>query len=314
MGVERIVIRNYVPADAPHVAEVQGRCVTVCPDTGRFPAGFWNGPGFEGGKNIFCAVDDQEQLLGYAALSPIYVSPHLEARVLWMDLRVEPAREDADALKELLFWRVYVRAHEIARRLPGERAALSATYFSAGRASIEYLAGKGFSHYQTCHALRRDLEEPVPDLPAPQGVEVRAWRMDSEVEQRAYLEAYEAAFQNGSKPLEELQHFMRSEQWSVGTTFTAFAGEQVVGSVAAWYKPGSRAAGKTEAVFVVPEWRRRGLARYLLRESMLYLRERGLATAALEMDGQNAPARALYESLGYRVWKDEVSLGLLLER
>jgi ribosomal protein S18 acetylase RimI-like enzyme len=180
-------------------------------------------------------------------------------------------------------------------------------------AVIEYLKGKGFSHYQTCHALRRDLEEPVPELPVPQGVEVRAWRMGTEAEQRAYLEAYEAAFQSGSKPLDELQHFMQSEQWSVGTTFTAFAGERVVGSVAAWYKPGSRAGGKTEAVFVVPEWRRRGLARYLLRESMLFLRERGLAFAELEMDSENGPARALYESLGYRVCQDEVSLGLLLE-
>jgi ribosomal protein S18 acetylase RimI-like enzyme len=308
------MIRNYVPADAPHVAEVQGRCVTVCPDTAQFPVGFWNGPGFEDGENIFCAVDDQEQLLGYAALSPSYVSPRLEARILWMDLRVDPARKDAGALKELLFWRVYVRGHEIARRLDGERVALSTTYFSAGRASIEYLKGKGFSHYQTCYAMQRDLAEPVPDLPVPQGVEVRAWHLDSESEQRAYLEAYKAAFQNGNKPLEELQHFVRSEQRSVGTTFTAFAGERVVGSVAAWYEPGSRTGGRTEAVFVVPEWRRRGLARYLLGQSMLYLQERGLAFAELEMDSENEPARVLYESLGYRVCQDEISLGLLLER
>jgi ribosomal protein S18 acetylase RimI-like enzyme len=307
------MIRNYVPADAPHVAEVQGRCVEVCPDTGRFPAGFWNGPGFENGKNIFCAVDDQEELLGYAALSPSYVSRHLEARVLWMDLRADPARVDAVALKDVLFWRAYVRAHEIARRLSGERAALSATYFSGGQASIEYLKAKGFSHYQTCYTMRRDLAEPVPDLPTPQGVEVRAWRMDTGAEQRAYLDAYDAAFRNESKPLEELQHFMRSEHWSVGTTFTAFAGERVVGSVAVWYQPGSRAGGKTEAVFVIPEWRRRGIARYLLKESLQYLRERGLAFAELEIDSENEPARTLYESLGYRVCQDEVSLGLLLE-
>ena len=312
--MERVVIRNYVPADAPRVAEVQGRCVMSCPDTGRFPAGFWNGPGFEDGQNIFCAVDDQEQLLGYAALSPSYVSRHLEARVLWMDLRVDPARVDAGALKDVLFGRAYVRAHEIARRLNGEQAALSATYCAAGQASIEYLKAKGFTHYQTCYTMRRDLAEPVPDLPMPEGVAVRAWRMGTEAEQRAYLEAYDAAFQNESKPLEELQHFMRSEHWSVGTTFTAFAGERVVGSVAAWYRPGSRSGGRTEEVFVVPEWRRRGMARYLLKESLLYLRERGLAFAELEMDSENEPARALYESLGYRVRQDEVSLGLMLER
>jgi ribosomal protein S18 acetylase RimI-like enzyme len=67
-------------------------------------------------------------------------------------------------------------------------------------------------------------------------------------------------------------------------------------------------------VFVVPEWQRRGIARYLLRESLLYLRENGLAFAELEMDSENEPARALYESVGYRVCQDEVSLGLMLER
>jgi predicted GNAT family acetyltransferase len=31
------------------------------------------------------------------------------------------------------------------------------------------------------------------------------------------------------------------------------------------------------------------------------------------MDSDNGSARALYESLGYRICQDEVSLGLLLE-
>jgi ribosomal protein S18 acetylase RimI-like enzyme len=106
---------------------------------------------------------------------------------------------------------------------------------------------------------------------------------------------------------------VRSKHWSAGTSFTAFAGERVVGSVAIRYQPGSRVAGKTEMVFVVPEWRRRGIARYLLKESLLYLRERGLAFAELEMDSENEPARALYRSLGYHVCQDEISLGLLLE-
>ena len=54
------------------------------------------------------------------------------------------------------------------------------------------------------------------------------------------------------------------------------------------------------------------LARFLLREGMRYLRDRGLAYAELEMDSTNAPALALYKSLGYRVFKEEVSLGLPL--
>jgi ribosomal protein S18 acetylase RimI-like enzyme len=315
--VTGVAIRNYRSADAPRLAHIQARCVTACPDTGRFPPEFWEGPSFENGQNIFCAVDQQDGLLGYAAISPSYISRHLDARVLWLDLRADPRRADAGAIKDVLFERALARAHEIAGQCPEERAALSATYFAEGQASIEYLRGKGFARCQSCYTLRRDLAEPIPDLPAPPGVQVQPWRMETESEQRAYLEAYDAAFGDEGKNLEDLQHFMKSEHWSVGTTFTAFAapqdaGNRVVGSVAIWYQPGSRLAGKTEAVFVIPEWRRRGIARYLLREGMLYLKARGLAYAELEMDSANTAAMALYESLGYRVYKGEVSLGLPL--
>jgi ribosomal protein S18 acetylase RimI-like enzyme len=310
--VDLITIQNSVPTHAPCMAEVQARCVAACPDTSQFPPGFWHGPGFEDGRNIFCAVDGQGELLGYAAITPSYISRHLDARVLWIDLRADPARVDADAIKDILFGKAYGRAQEIARRQPDEKSALSATYFSEGQASIEYLSSKGFRPYQTCYAMRRDLSAPLPPLPVPSGVQVRPWRMGTEQEQQAYLNAYDAAFGDESKNLEELQHFMKSEYWSAGTTFTAFAGDRVVGSVAVWHHPRSKGAGKTEAVFVIPGWRRQGLARYLLREGMRYLRERGLAYAELEMDSTNAPALALYESLGYRVFKEEVSMGLPL--
>jgi GNAT superfamily N-acetyltransferase len=220
-------------------------------------------------------VDGQDELLGYGAICPSYVSRHLEARILWIDLRADPGCEAATAVKDLLLERVLARAYEIGHQKPEEEFALSATYFSEGQASIGYLAAKGFTRYQTCYAMRRDLSEPVPDVPEPAGVEVRSWRMETEAEQRAYLDAYESAFQSDAKNLEELQHFIKSEHWSVGTTFTAFAGERVVGSVAIWYRPDSTWGARTEHVFVVPEWQRRGIARYVLRQGLLYLQARG---------------------------------------
>ena len=315
--MEEIAIRNFAPGDERSMADLQARCVAACPDTGRFPPRFWLAPGFEDGRNIFCATDKQGALLGYAAVTPAHISRHLAARTLWLDLRTAPDHPGAGAIKEALFGRLFSRAQELACRWPGERVALSATYFAAGGASIEYLEGMGFEPYQTCLYMRRDLARPLPgEAPGllPPGVVVRPWRMETEAEQRAYLAAYDAAFQDEAKTLPDLQHFLQSEQWSVGTTFTAFAGERIVGSVAIWHQPGSRGSAKTEAVFVVPEWRRRGIARYLLVEAMSCLRARGLACAELEMDSANEPALALYQSLGYRIHQEEVSLGRLLKR
>ena len=314
--MNEITLRAFAPEDARRLAEVQARCVAECPDTGRFPPAFWLGPGFEDDQNIFCAVDEQDQLLGYAALNPSYISRHLKARILWLDLRADPQHAEANAVKEVLFERAWLRAHELAQRWPGERVALSATYFAQGQASIKYLEDQGFEPYQTCLYLRRDLAEPLPltgSAPLPGGIEVHPWRMETEEEQQAYLAAYDLAFGDEGKNLADLQHFMQSEQWSVGTTFTAFSGQQIVGSVAIWYQPGSKWAGKTEAVFVIPAWRRQGIARYLLCEAMSCLQERGLAYAELEMDRANEPALSLYQSLGYDIHREEVSLGRVLE-
>ena len=159
--MNEITIRNFAPGDERRMVQVQARCVAVCPDTGRFPPNFWLGPGFEKGQNIFCAVNGQDELLGYAAITPAYVSRHLKARTLWLDLRADPQQARASAIKEALFGRVSSRARELARRWPGERVALSATYFGTGQASIDYLKGKGFEQYQTCLYMRRDLAEPT---------------------------------------------------------------------------------------------------------------------------------------------------------
>lgn len=60
-------------------------------------------------------------------------------------------------------------------------------------------------------------------------------------------------------------------------------------------------AGEAEILTVaVPPWaRRRGIARAMIVAALSTARELGAATAFLEVDVDNAPAVALYESLGF---------------
>lgn len=53
------------------------------------------------------------------------------------------------------------------------------------------------------------------------------------------------------------------------------------------------------AIATAEHTRRQGLARIVLRELLAFSAERGAQTTYLEVDEQNAPARGLYESLGY---------------
>ena len=247
---------------------------------------------------------------------PSHVHPQLDVRMLWMDLRVDPDYEQADRLRDLLLERVKMRAREVQAGLD-RPAMLYATYLSEGEASLAYLQSRGFALVERIYLMQRDLATPMPDCPQPEGVEVRAWRMETEEEQLRYLEAYDASFANESKPLERLQHFMGWSAWAPGTTFTAFVDDRVVASVMAYYEPdfeqNEERVGYTEYVFVRPGWRRRGLARHLVTRGLHFLRERGLAYARLEVAARNEGAVGLYEALGYGRLHEEITLGLRLD-
>jgi len=307
-----IRIRNFEPADAPRMEDLQARCIARCPDTSLLPAGFYWAPGFDNGKNIFCALDGQGRHMGHVAVYPYQASAALDgARVLWMDLRVDPEHPGGPALRDKLLAIAVKRAGELKKSLRENRAVLSATYFAAGMESIDYLRNEGFQPYETGYTLRRDLSLPVPPVPVPVGVEVRAWRMPTQSEQENYLAAHQSVFRDGTWTLKSLQHFMKSEMWAAGTTYTAFDGQKLAGSVMVYYNPDSPdKTGSTEHVFVLPKYRKLGIAPYLLREALTYLKKRGMKAAELQVSAQNRRAIEIYEQLGYTVFQEEVSLGL----
>jgi ribosomal protein S18 acetylase RimI-like enzyme len=313
--VRSITFRRYGPEDARKMVGLQRRCLELSHDIDLVPEGFYNSPGFAGGANILCAVDRNGAHVGHAMVLPSYIHPQLKVWMMWMDIRVDPDRPDADRLRDALLDRIIERAGEVQAGLdrPGM---LYATYFAQGVESIAYLQSRGFSVVERFYQMQRDLDQPLPDAVPPEGMAIRAWRMETEEEQQRYLEAYDAAFENESKPLERLQHFMGWSGWSQGTTFTAFDGDHVVGSVMAYYEPdteqNTERVGSTEYVFVRPGWRRRGIARYLVTQALGYLKEHGLRSARLEVAGSNEGALSLYESLGFTRLREEITLGVRL--
>jgi ribosomal protein S18 acetylase RimI-like enzyme len=155
--------------------------------------------------------------------------------------------------------------------------------------------------------MTRPTSLPLPAAPVPAGLEVRSVEQD---QVRPIWEAMWEARRDHWGYVEPTQQDY--ERWMSGRLFVpelwkvAWAGEEVAGMVLnrldrEQNRKYGRRRGYTQDVFVRRRWRRRGLARSLLMQSIGMFREMGMDETALGVDTENpSGALGLYEGLGYR--------------
>ena len=173
--------------------------------------------------------------------------------------------------------------------------------------ALALFASSGYEPVRHYIEMIRPIGTLLPNAPMPEGLEVRP----TQAEQiRVIWEAKEEARRDhwGYAPATDSDY----ERWTQTRTFTlhvwkvAWDGNQVAGMVLnrldeAQNDRYRRRRGYTQGVFVRRPWRRRGLARALLVQSIEMFREMGMEETALGVDIQNPHgALKLYESVGYR--------------
>ncbi len=155
--------------------------------------------------------------------------------------------------------------------------------------------------------VRPDLED-IPEAPLPEGLVVRTPRED---EMRKVWEAEVEAFRDhlGAAPSTETDYrafldFQYNDPtlWRIG-----WDGDEVAGQVRSFINgPENEAMGRrrgyTESISVRRPYRRRGLARALICQSLHAVKKRGMEEAALGVLTENLHgAFRLYEGVGFRV-------------
>jgi ribosomal protein S18 acetylase RimI-like enzyme len=155
--------------------------------------------------------------------------------------------------------------------------------------------------------VRPDLEN-VPDLPFPEGIEVRPVKPEH---RSAIIDAWNEACKDmrSQVPIsdEMFAHWRESPNFDSSMWQIAWHGDEVVGTVMNFVDAEdneryNRKRGHPEMISVKRGWRRRGIARALLARSLMVLKERGMTEAALGVDAENpSGARHLYEGMGFRV-------------
>jgi mycothiol synthase len=185
------------------------------------------------------------------------------------------------------------------------------SYVSEGEVgSHALLKAHGYAPFRYAFKMARDLADPIPDLPMPEGVEIRP---AEPAHFRRIWEAEREAFQDHwgytPWPEENYQRFLAFPYYDPSLWRVAWDGDQVAGSVLSYIDPKEnerfgRLRGYTEDITVRRPWRKRGLASALIARSLEALRQRGMTEAALEVDAEN-PTGALrvYERLGFNTTK-----------
>jgi ribosomal protein S18 acetylase RimI-like enzyme len=274
------------------------------------PGEVYLSPVFDEGRNVLCAVDESGNLAGYTPMYPQFNRPGAPGpHRIWTGVRADPSHADALAVKDLLFDCMLARARKIAGTHPDEAAEIVFQYFPFETENIAFVRAKGCAYTGGIFEMARDLHQPIPDVPLPERITVRRWRMETVEEQEAYVAARNEALPGSPAVLEDLQYFFASPHWAAGCAIAAFDGDTLVGCVSAYpdvegNRQRTAQAGFTEDIFVRPAWQGRGIGKRIIAAALTFLEERGYDEAHLQVSATNRNALRVYEDLGYRVIRE----------
>jgi mycothiol synthase len=244
--------------------------------------------------------------------------PVAYVRVEWRDemrggrnhVQVLFTRPDAPAgaFEAILDWGE-TRSREVAATLAPNPPTTIGAYLNmetpGRRAAVE---ARGYRGVRFFFGMVRPTLEDIPEMPLPQGVDVRPvetgqLRAIFDAEVAAFAGHWGAGTEDGGEdrwlgfrdePLNDLA------LWQV-----AWAGDTVVGMVRPYINPldfeilGVR-RGWCENISTHADWRGRGIAKALIARALVAMRDRGMTEAALGVDADNETgALGVYRAMGF---------------
>jgi len=224
-------------------------------------------------------------------------------------MNIHPERT-GQGLEALLAGHILARAES----LIGERGATTESWVSAyvlerEVAQLAVFESLGFRRVRSNAWLVRPSLADIPDVPLPDGFEIRRIPAgDREMHRRVWdasARAFEGSWGEEVPTDQAYAAWLESPRFDPPLWRVAFHDDEVAGQILNFMddpEPDGSRVGWTESISVQPEYRRRGLARALLAESLRAVRDAGATRAALGVDLQNPnQARDLYESLGFQI-------------
>lgn len=179
-------------------------------------------------------------------------------------------------------------------------------------ARIALLEAHGYRIVRYDYEMERPNLDDIPDLPLPPAIELRPAR---EEDLRRFWETEVEVFRDHWGAIDDSEasfERMRADpRRDLSLWVVAWEGDEIVGQVLNRIDREANAElglkrGWVNSVGVRGPWRRRGIARSLVAESLRVLRDAGMNMAGLGVDSENANgAVGVYEAVGFRVVRRE---------
>ena len=245
------------------------------------------------------------------------------ARVEWQDsndgerwyegtCHIHPAWRRRGIGGRLLAWtearRLAIAAEQaVAGGLSDRVRAITTFILDGDRGGAALLRRAGYVPFRRFASMRRSGLTGIPDLPLPDGIDVRPVARERAAMRRVFdadVEAFRDHFGWSEGSDEKFEEFIGYDNVDPALWVVAFVGDEVAAAClnAIHVDADGRRTGWLDSIFTRRPWRQRGLARALIARSLALLREQGLDDAYLGVDLANPnQALALYESCGFAV-------------
>ena len=264
-------------------------------------------------QNTFLAFDRSETPLGSVLIYPFFdqVIEREHPLNLYLHLEAAAGAEASEPVKDLLLEHALRRATAIKREEGQARARVYACFLKRQQDEIAYFLRRGFTHDEGMLLLERQGPARLPRIDVPQQITVRPWKMETETEQRQFIEAHRQVFPRHPYTVRKLRELAVVPGWS---NFTAWHGTEIAGNIMVYQKDlTGYTAGCIEDLFVRRQWRKRGIARYLLYLVLDHFQNAGIHRVQLEMWSANEPAYHLYRAFGFSaIDETEIAVGRYL--
>ena len=169
------------------------------------------------------------------------------------------------------------------------------------------LHNEGYQPVRHFFEMVRPTLDDLPEAPLPDGLEVRSARPDHyRLIGAALNEAFRDHYGHSESTEADYQRWINGPQFQPHLWQVAWEGDEVAGMVLNYIDADenahfNRKRGWTDPICVRRPWRKRGLARALIVQSLRLLKAHGMTEAGLGVDTENpSGALRLYEGVGFR--------------